>query len=113
MEKTKAYKNVVYNHDRHEIRCNETELSPLYEDLIENATITFNHDGTITLEGDCVEWGVLLYDIHPSELDYEVDPKYIEKTRFLKRDIVRAGWHRKVEKKPIKITLNDFVIIEN
>lgn len=81
MESKKTYKSLVYNYDRHEIKCNETSLHPLYEDLFENATITFNDSGTITIEGELVQWG----------LEYEVDPEYIEKTRFRKRDVVRHG----------------------
>lgn len=113
MEKTKTYKSVVYNYNSHEIQCNKTSCYPSREDIIENATITFNDNGTIILEGECINWGIELHDVHPSELDYEVDPKYIKKTYFLKKDIIRPGWHKKVKRTPIKITLSNFVIIES
>ena len=103
MESKKTYKSLVYNHDRYEIQCNETSLHPLYEDLFENATITFNDSGTITIEGELVQWG----------LEYKVDPEYIEKTRFRKRDVVRHGWHKKLKKDYCKLTLSNFVIIES
>ena len=42
--------------------------------------------------------GLEFHDVYPSELEYEVDPEYIEKTRFRKRDVVRHGWHKKLKK---------------
>lgn len=113
MESKKTYKSLVYNYGRHEIQCNETSLHPLYEDLFENATITFNDSGTITIEGELVQWGIEFHDVYPSELEYEVDPEYIEKTRFRKRDIVRRGWHKKLKRDYRKLTLSNFVIIES
>lgn len=85
---------------------------PSSSEVFENATIVFNDNNTITLEGDCWQYGFELYDVYPSELPYKVHPQYIEKTRFRKKDIVRAGWHRKADNVHKKIILSKYSIVE-
>lgn len=110
-------KYVVFNYYGNTLLIldNEEKVScrPLCEDVFENATITFNENNSITLEGDCRAYGIEFHDVYPSELPYKVHPNSIEKTRFRKKDIVRAGWHRKLENVHRKIILNKYKIIED
>jgi hypothetical protein len=111
-KETKTYKTVVVNYGNcNTVICGKTSCRPLYEVLFENATLTFVN-GTLTIEGDCVEFGIEFNDHHPSYFEYDIEPYYIEKTRFLKRDVVRAGWHKKKERVHKKVTVNNFCIIE-
>lgn len=86
---------------------------PISEDVFENVTIIFNDNGSITIEGDCWQYGIEFTDVYPSELSYNVHPSYIDKTRFRKKDIVRAGWHRKLENIHKSIIVNKYAIIED
>lgn len=85
---------------------------PFFEDIVENATITFNNEGNITIEGDFWQFGFFPYDEYLSNIEYQVHPDYIEKTRFLKKDIVRVGWHRKLENKHKSIIVTNYTIIK-
>ena len=87
-------------------------INPLYEDELENVKITFNDNGSITIDADAVCYGIFFHDEYPENLSYKIHPGYITKTRFRKRDIVRAGWHRKLEKEHKKITINKYIIEE-
>lgn len=88
----------------------ELSLSPLYDTMFENASITFNDNGSITLEGDVWEFEIIFNDCYPSELDYEVHPTYIKQTRFTHKDIVRSGWHRKLNNSHKKIIIKNYII---
>ena len=90
----------------------EVSLRPIDEEMFENATISFNENGSITLEGDCWKFGILFDSEYPKNIDYEVHPSYIEKTRFRHKDIVRAGWHRKLKNEHRKLIFNKYMIIQ-
>ena len=85
---------------------------PLLESVMEDVSITFNDNGSINLEGDEWQFDVCFHDEYPKYFDYEIHPDYIEKTRFRKRDIVRCGWHRKLENKHKIITMSHYKIIQ-
>lgn len=110
-------KYIVIDHSNNTISLSKKPESlrfrPITDEVFENATIVFNDNNSITLEGDCWQYGLELHDIYPSELPYKVHPNYIEKTRFRKKDIVRAGWHRKADNVHTKIILNNFKIIQD
>jgi hypothetical protein len=115
MEKIQS-KYVIFNHSDNSLTVlqDEEDLSfrPICDDVFENATIVFNDNNSITLEGDCWQYGLSLNDVYPSELSYEVHPKYIKKTRFLKKDIIRTGWHRKKDNIKTKVIMSKYKIIE-
>ena len=99
-------KYVIYSYyEGHKmVLTNDTpDIQPLFEHVIENATIHFNDDHTIVLEGDEWQFGICFEDTYPSKFDYEIAPEYISKTWFTKKDIVRSGWHRKLHNKHIRI----------
>ena len=96
----------VYDHN------DKVSIYPLDEQCFENASITFNDNGSITLEGDCWQFGINFHDEYPENIEYKVHPSYITKTMFRHKDIVRAGWHRKLENKHKKIILNKYMIIQ-
>ena len=87
-------------------------ISPLWEDVFENVTITFNDNNSITLDGDCWQWGIEFDDEYPNNFDYEVHPNYIKLTKFRKKPIVRHGWHRKKNNKHITIIMSDYKIVK-
>ena len=108
----KNYESLVINYDKNLIKCNEKECIPLTEDIFTNATITFNDNHSVTVEGEVIQFGFEFHDISPDELDYEVEPSYIKKTLILHRPIIRAGWHRKVNTEHKKVTLSHYTIVE-
>jgi hypothetical protein len=85
-------------------------IAPLHEDMFENASIIFNDNGSITLEGDIWQFELEFHDCYPSELNYKVHPNYIDKTRFTKKDIVRSGWHRKLQNSHKKMIIKNYII---
>ena len=106
-------KYIRYSYPNHLFIIGENDnlsLSPLNEEMFENASIVFNDNGSITLEGDVWEFGIQFHDCYPSELDYEVHPKYINKTWLTKKDIVRSGWHRKLHNQHQKIIIKNYII---
>ena len=86
-------------------------IHPLYDKLLENARIQFNDNNSITVEGEEWQYGIEFHDECPSNFDYEIHPSSITKTRFRKKDIVRSGWHRKMENKHFKMITNKYNII--
>ena len=106
-------KYIRYSYPNHLFIIGENDnlsLSPLNEEMFENASIVFNDNGSITLEGDVWEFGISFSDCYPSELDYEVHPNYIGKTKFTHKDIVRSGWHRKLNNSHQKIIIKNYII---
>ena len=116
MEEIKA-KYAVYHRSSGKITLSDDTsklkaINPLWEDELENVTIKFNDNGSVTIEADAVLYDISFHDVYPENLDYKVHPEYISKTKFRKRDIVRAGWHRKLEMGHKKITINKYIIEE-
>ena len=108
-----SVKYIIYQDPNHLFIIGENDdlrLSPLHEEMFENASIVFNDNGSITLEGDVWEFELLFNDCYPSELDYEVHPSYISKTKFTHKDIVRSGWHRKLNNSHKKIIIKNYII---
>lgn len=106
-------KYIVLHNSNHLFIKNESDnihISPLFEEVFENASVIFNDNGSITLEGDLWDYGIELHDCYPSELNYEVHPDYIKKTWLTKKDIVRSGWHRKLYNKHKKIIIKNYII---
>ena len=106
-------KYIRYSYPNHLFIIGENDnlsLSPLNEDMFENASIVYNDNGSITLEGDTWEYGFELHDCYPDELDYEVHPNYISKTWLRNKDIIRSGWHRKLHNKHQKIIIKNYII---
>lgn len=87
------------------------QIHPLYENILECVTIHFNDNGSITIEGEMWQYGIEFHDEHPSNFDYEIHPSSITQTRFRKKDVVRSGWHRKMENKHFKMITNKYNII--
>ena len=85
---------------------------PFSEKIWEDVTITFNDNDSITMEGDEFQYGFELHDEYLKEFDYKVHPDYIDKTKFTKMDIVRRGWHRKLENKHKKVIMKNYTIIQ-
>ena len=99
-----------------EVQCYKEQphtvfLSPLSEYVFENVTITFNDNNSITVDGDCWQYGLTSHDEYPNKFDYEIHPDYIELTKFRKKPIVRSGWHRKKENHHKNIILNKYSIV--
>lgn len=89
-----------------------THCSPLLEEVYENVTIMFNDNNSITLDGDCWQWGIEIHDEYLKYFDYEVHPNYIKLTKFRKKPIIRSGWHRKKDSKHKTIIMNNYKIIK-
>lgn len=108
-------KFVLWSRKSNIIKTYQTEpsFSPLYDHVLEDVTITLNENGIVTMEGDEILYGISFHDESPEHFDYKIHPSYIEKTRFRKKDVVRAGWHRKLDKEHKKITLSKYTIIES
>lgn len=86
-------------------------VQPIRETVMEDVTITFNENGSITMEGEQWQFGIDFEDEYPENFNYEIHPNYIKKTRFRKKDIVRSGWHRKLHNKHKKVMITDYVIV--
>ena len=84
---------------------------PIRETVLEDVTITFNENDSITMEGEEWQFGIEFHDEYPKYFDYEVHPKYIKKTRFRKKDIVRSGWHRKLNNEHKKVMITNYVLV--
>lgn len=80
------------------------------DDLVEDVTITFNENGSVTIEGELWKYFFSWDDVKPQDLDYKVHPDYIKKTFFGKKDIVRKGWHRGLKNEHCKIIMNKYKI---
>lgn len=112
MENIKA-KYIIYNSPNQLEIIQEgehPEIYPLHEEVFENASIIFNDNQSITLEGDVWDFGFLCESHSPSDLKYEVHPKYIKKRCFTKKDVIRPGWHRKLHNQHQKIIIKNYII---
>lgn len=108
-------KFVLWNVKSNTIRTYQTgpSIYPLYDHKLEDVTIILNQNGSVTMEGDEILYGISFHDESPEHFDYKIHPSWIEKTRFRKKDVVRAGWHRKLDKEHKKITLSKYTIIQS
>ena len=110
--RTALYDSVTVNYASRTVTCGAVSIGHLYGDVFENASVTLNGDGTLTVEGDRVEYGFSMHDVSPSEIPYGVHPDWIGRTRLLKREVVRAGWHRKKDTVRSRVTMASFILVE-
>lgn len=108
-------KFIVWDCPSHTIYLSDKEqsISPIREELWKDVDIIYNDNGSITMEGTAYDYGICFHSVYPSELDYKVHPKYISKTIFTKRDIIRPGWHLKEKTIHKKIITDKYTIIQH
>ena len=83
---------------------------PLYEDVFENVSITFNDNRSITLEGDEQQYKFTLDDMLLSEMEDKPHPSYIKLTRFTKKEVIRRGWYRLADNIHKTLIISRYVI---
>ena len=88
----------------------ELNYSPLYDEVFENVSFTFNENDVLTINGDVWEFGISFNDCKPESFDYEIHPDYIRSTRVRCKPIVRSGWHRKLKNKHKTLIVNNYII---
>lgn len=116
MEKiTSKYAVVTYEKGYTKIKLYDTtqeypEIHPIYETVFEDVTLTIDDNNMLSLIGEERQYNLALHDAYPSEIENEIDEKYIHKTFFTKRDIIRRGWYRLKNNIRKELIITHFVI---
>ena len=90
----------------------EPDFQPLYKTLYEDVEIQFNENTTITLNGMKHNYELTLHDTYLKDIDDDVHPHYIKKTRFRKNEYVKRGWYRLLHNTLATIIYKNYIIID-